>query len=109
MENCPTCNAKLRDVRVCRRCKTDLGKALEAKDRAEKHLRSAMDAYTDARYSTMFHHARRAYSLYRTGKSGRMLACAALLHGDHKLALALWAATSGRWSCLSGKVVRRKT
>jgi hypothetical protein len=94
METCPTCNAKLRDARVCRRCKTDLGKALETKARAARHIQSAMVAYADTRCDKMLFHARRAYSLHRTEGSKRMLACAALLHGDYKLALSLWTNTT---------------
>jgi len=90
MQNCPTCNARLKDARTCRRCKTDLNKALEAADQAELHFQSSIRAYIDGRFETMLHHARRSFSLRCTHKNSRLLACAALLMGDYELALSIW-------------------
>lgn len=91
MQNCPTCNAKLKGAPICRRCKTDLTKALQAADQADQHFKSAVRAYTENRPEAMLHHARRSFSLRRSPKSGRLLACAALLRGDYQLAMNTWA------------------
>lgn len=96
MQNCPTCNADLKGAPICRRCKTDLTPALEAADRAERHFRSATRAYADGRWEAMLYHAQRAFSLHRTPRHGRLLACAALLQRDFRLALNAWAAISDR-------------
>jgi hypothetical protein len=90
MNTCPTCKAKLKNTPICRRCKTDLNKALEAADRAKLHLRLANQAYIDGRLKAMQYHAGRSFSLLRTAQGGRMLACAAFLKGDYDLALKSW-------------------
>ncbi|VTR67129.1 hypothetical protein DESC_590044 [Desulfosarcina cetonica] len=90
MENCPTCNARLKGNRICRRCKTDFSRALEAAEQAQAHLRLAAEAYSDGRFETMLEHARHAFALHRTGTSGHLLACAALLQGNYHLALSAW-------------------
>ena len=89
MQNCPTCKARLNGARVCRRCKTDLTRALDAADAADAHRRSAVEAQAAGRFDEMLHHARRSFSLRRSIASGRLLACAALLNGDFHLALQL--------------------
>lgn len=90
MQHCPTCNAPLKGAWVCRRCKTDLTRALEAADEADAHYRSALQAHAEGRFADMLRHARRSFSLRRTLAGGRMLACAALLNGDYRLALKTW-------------------
>ncbi len=92
MQHCPTCNAVMKESPICRRCKTDLTKALDAADRAAKHFEMAVRAYSDNRWQTMRHHARRAFSLHRTPQTHRLLACAALMSGDYSLAITTWAA-----------------
>jgi hypothetical protein len=96
MNNCPTCNAPLKGAPVCRRCKTDLTRVLEAADGAEAYYRSALQAHADGRFEEMLRHARRCFSLRRTIAGGRLLACAALLKGDYRLALKTWACLGDR-------------
>jgi hypothetical protein len=94
MQNCPTCKAKLKGACICRRCKTDLTKALEVAVLAEDHFRSATLAFSDGHFEAMLYHARRSFSLHRTLQRARLLACAALLQGDYLLALNTWAVIS---------------
>jgi len=91
MRNCPTCNADLKGSPICRRCKTDLTQALAAAERAEGHFLSAARACAEGQWEAMFHHARRAFSLRRSPRHARMLACAAVLQKDYHLALSTWA------------------
>jgi hypothetical protein len=90
MRICPTCKAKLKGAAICRRCKTDLSKALDVAASAKHHLRLARQAYADGQLEAMQYHARRSFSRLRTPQSIRMLACAALLQGDYDLALKSW-------------------
>ena len=90
MENCPTCNALLKGAGVCRRCKTDLSLAINAASQADAHYRQALLAHAEERFDEMLHHAKRAFSLRRTVAGGRLLAGAALLGGDYRLALKVW-------------------
>lgn len=96
MQNCPTCNALLKGARVCRRCKTDLTRALESAAGADAYYRSALQAHADGRFEDMLRNARRCFSLRRTIAGGRLLACAALLQGDYRLALQTWAFIAGQ-------------
>lgn len=90
MQNCPTCNAALKGAPICRRCKTDLTKALEAARMAEHHFQAAGQTYSEGCLVTALEHAKRSFSLRRTIPSGRLLACAALLLGDYSLAINTW-------------------
>jgi hypothetical protein len=42
MDRCPTCQARLREVSVCPRCKTDLGRLLSIQAQADAWLRLAV-------------------------------------------------------------------
>ncbi|BBO89615.1 hypothetical protein DSCOOX_27950 [Desulfosarcina ovata subsp. ovata] len=97
MQYCPTCKALLKGNRICKRCRTDVSKALEAAEQAQAHLKLAAEAYTANRFETMLHHARRAFSLHRTRSSRRLLACAALLQGNYELALLAWKVRIGNF------------
>ncbi len=90
MKNCPTCNALLKGAGVCRRCKTDLNLALNAAGKADAHYEQALLAHAEERFDEMLRHAKRAFSLRRSVAGGRLLAGAALLEGDYRLALEVW-------------------
>jgi hypothetical protein len=96
MQHCPTCNALLKDAPVCRRCKTDLTRVLQSLSDADKHYKTALQAHANGRLEEMLRHARRCFSLRRTIASGRLLACAALLNGDYRLAIKTWTYIAGR-------------
>jgi predicted amidophosphoribosyltransferase len=91
MKTCPTCNADLKGASVCRRCKTDFAKALQASNRAEYHFKAAHKAQAEGRFGDMLIHAQRSFALRRTPQNARLLACAALVQKDYPLALSVWA------------------
>jgi hypothetical protein len=96
MQHCPTCNALLKGAPVCRRCKTDLTRARQAESDADTHYQTALQAQAEGRFEKMLRHAGRCFSLHRTIAHGRLLACAAMLNGDYRLALTTWACIAGR-------------
>lgn len=91
MERCPTCNAKYRGKKLCHRCKTDLGALVDIETKAGLHQQKALSAFASNDFNQMFFHAKRAFSLYRSPASVRILACAALLTNKFDLAISLWA------------------
>lgn len=96
MLHCPTCNALLKGAPVCRRCKTDLTRALQAAGDAVAHYQSALQAHAAGRLDEMLRHAKHCFSLRRTLAGGRLLASAALLNGDYRLALNTWTCLDNR-------------
>lgn len=90
MERCPTCKARCKEKRVCRRCKTDLGPLLDMERDARKHYAEAAEAYKTNDYDRMLEHAGRARALLTTAETTRMLAAACLLTGDYSTSLSLW-------------------
>lgn len=96
MKHCPTCNAYLKGVPVCRRCKTDLARAFQTLSDADTHYQTALQAHVDGRFDDMLRHARRCFSLRCTIARGHLLACAALLNGDYRLALTTWTCIARR-------------
>lgn len=94
MERCPTCKAPYKGRQYCHRCGTDIGRLLEIRDRGGRHHEQALAAFTNGDFQHMYYHARRACALYRTPASEKLLACAALLAGQSKAALAAWRAAT---------------
>jgi hypothetical protein len=90
MKTCPTCQAKLNGRRVCRRCRTDVGKIIDISQQAQSHDHAATQAYHEGQFKAMQFHAKRAFSLRQTAHSGRMLALAALLNHEYTLAVNTW-------------------
>ena len=83
---CPVCKAENSDPPTCRRCKADLSLvfALEA-DRTAT-LGRARQALAAGRWHEALRAATRGDGLRHDEESGRLVAVAALLCGDHALA-----------------------
>ena len=90
MDNCPACNAKYKNKRICHRCKTDLGPLLAMEEEALEQKQSAVSAYRTNEFGKMFYHARRSVCLFYTNDGAKLLASAAVLEGRFDLALNLW-------------------
>ncbi|OQY60166.1 MAG: hypothetical protein B6245_02850 [Desulfobacteraceae bacterium 4572_88] len=90
MEQCPTCNAKYIGKPVCHRCKAPLEYLAGIEKQAERHLEEAVAAFESKAFEKMFFHAGRAFSLHRTPRSAKVMACASLLARKFDLALSAW-------------------
>ena len=90
MKRCPLCKADLKGADLCRRCGADLSSACKAAEAARRHYRAAREAFLQGDSKTMLAHAEQAISKRRVPETRRLLACAAMLCGDHNLALNIW-------------------
>jgi len=90
MDRCPTCNARYTGKKICQRCKTDIGKLIDIQKDSMNHMNEAISFFQKKKYKDMFHHAKRSYSLYQCSENIKILANAALLNNDYKLALNMW-------------------
>ncbi|MCF8024738.1 MAG: hypothetical protein K9J79_02645 [Desulfobacteraceae bacterium] len=96
IQRCPTCKAPYKEKRYCHRCGTDIGRLLEIRDQAARHIEKAIAAYNNREWKQMYYHAARSFALYRTPSSDRLLACAALVTGNYQEALAIWTKTKNK-------------
>ncbi|OQY12083.1 MAG: hypothetical protein B6I31_03750 [Desulfobacteraceae bacterium 4572_19] len=90
LDICPVCNAKLKTLPVCRRCKTDLGSLISVKSMARQYKDKAVLDYEKNRFQEMYSNARRSYTLDATYDSAMLLSTASLLTYKFELAEFLW-------------------
>ncbi len=90
MKRCPVCNARYSGKRLCHRCKTDLGKLIDIREKAREHAEQAVKAFMKNDFEQMFFHSGRSYRLYETHGSTTLFACASILLREFELALYLW-------------------
>ena len=90
MDNCPACNARYKNSRICYRCKTDLESLLDIEQQALVHKQQAISAYMSNDFTAMFFNAKRSLSLFYTSESARLLAIAAVHKKKFDLAFFLW-------------------
>lgn len=66
MERCPCCMARLRNITVCPRCRSDLGKALAAERAAHFWLTKAVRLWRENQPEQSLHALERSLSLKTT-------------------------------------------
>jgi hypothetical protein len=82
---CPVCKAENSAPPTCRRCKADLTLLFALEGGRAAALAGARAALAGGRWAEALAQARRADALRRDEASGRLVAVAALLSGDHNL------------------------
>ena len=83
---CPVCKAENDAPPACRRCKADLSLVFGLEEDRASALAKARRALAAGRWGEALVAATRADGLRRDEESGRLIAVAALLNGDHALA-----------------------
>ncbi len=83
---CPVCKAENNTPPTCRRCKADLTLLFALEEGRAAALAGARAALAAGRWAEALAQAERADALRRDEETGRLVAVAALLCGDHHLA-----------------------
>jgi hypothetical protein len=85
---CPVCRAENTTGPACRRCRADLSLLAAVEDRRDHHLAAARTAIADGRFDDGIGELARAEELRHGPDVRRLRACAYVLAGDFRSALA---------------------